>query len=86
MVSSRGIRARRVLHDVMSKKPKGDGPKRKGSPLAQFRVPSSYLDEADRLAALAKVPLVTVTRSDVLRRAVELGLAALAVEIEGSKT
>lgn len=59
--------------------------KRKGRPQVAARMDDEQIAELDRLAALASTPLREVTRSDVLRRAIELGLVEVRAEIEGKR-
>jgi hypothetical protein len=57
----------------------------KPPPLRQVatRLTEEQDDELANLAALASTPLYTVTKSDVLRRAIDLGLVQVRAEIEG---
>lgn len=57
----------------------------KGRPQIAVRLDPEQIAELDRLAALASDPLRTVTRADVTRRALEIGIASLRAEIEGAK-
>lgn len=61
--------------------PKGGG--RKGRPQIAARLDAAQIEEIERLAALASTPLRKVTKSDVLRYAIELGIERLRAELEG---
>ncbi len=56
---------------------------RRGRPQVATRLDGVQIAELDRLAELASTPLREVTRSDVLRYAIELGIAQLREELEG---
>lgn len=56
----------------------------KGRPQIAVRLDADQIAELDRLAALASTPLRTVSRSDVARHALALGMEALRAELDGA--